>query len=113
MLKNFKVRRRCTVPSPLTSPSNKKSYGTETFASTRLSGLLQGPTVDPVYRDPPVHGHNTGFVCRWFLSPIGAARERPEIGVKSPLVSPVVIFPRVYLLNSFLQRDTSARQQRF
>ena len=34
MLKKFNVRRGCTVPSPLTSPSTKKYDGTKEFATT-------------------------------------------------------------------------------
>ena len=34
VLKKFKVRRGCTVPSPLTWPSTKKSDGTKEFAKT-------------------------------------------------------------------------------
>ena len=41
---------------------------------------------------------------------MGAVRETPEIDVKPPLGTPLLIFPRGYLLKSFPQRDTSARQ---
>ena len=34
VLRKFKVRRGCTVPSPLTWPSTKKSDGTEKLATT-------------------------------------------------------------------------------
>ena len=34
MLKKLKVRRGCTVPSPLTWPSTNKSDGTKEFATT-------------------------------------------------------------------------------
>ena len=34
MIKKLKVRRGCTVPSPLTLPSTKKSDGTKEFATT-------------------------------------------------------------------------------
>ena len=56
------------------------------------------------------HGHHTGFICRGFPSLMVAARERPEIDIKPPLGAPHLIFPRGYLLKSFPQGDTSARQ---
>ena len=45
------------------------------------------------------------------LPPCGAAGERSEINIKSPLGAPLLIFPRGYLLKSFPQVDTSARQR--
>ena len=66
------MRRECTVSSPLTRPSAKKSDGTEEFAATssvdgcsnQLSGWLQCPAGDPVCHDPPALGHHMGFICR-------------------------------------------------
>ena len=55
----------------------------------------------------------------WVLSvggsipPWGAAGERSEFNIKPPLVAPLLIFPRGYLLKSFPQGDTSSRQWRF
>ena len=48
-----------------------------------------------------------------FLSPMGAAGERPEFDSKPPSGAPLQIFPRGHLLISFPQGDTSARQRRF
>ena len=109
MLKKLKVRRGCAVQSPLTWPSTKKCDGREKFAPTRSvdgcrvlletqyvesrlgMGTIQVlsvgcflplwrlPERDPVCRDPPRHGHHTGFICRGFPSPLEAARERPSI----------------------------------
>ena len=54
-----------------------------------------------------------GF-CLWgFHSPCGAAGERSEFNIKSPLGAALLIFPRGYLLNSFSQVNTSARQRGF
>ena len=47
------------------------------------------------------------------LPPWGAAGERSEFNIKPPLRAPLVIFPRGYLLRSFPQVDTSARQRGF
>ena len=43
----------------------------------------------------------------------GAAGERSEFDIKPPLGAPLLIFPRGYLLKSFPQVDTSARQRGF
>ena len=45
------------------------------------------------------------------LPPWGAAGERSEFDIKPPLGAPLLIFPRGYLLKSFPQVDTSARQR--
>ena len=47
------------------------------------------------------------------LLPLGAAGERSEFSIESPLGAPLLIFPRGYLLKSFPQVDTSARQRGF
>ena len=47
------------------------------------------------------------------LPPWGAAGERQEPNIKPPLGAPLLIFPRGYLLRSFPQVDTSARQREF
>ena len=44
VLKKFKVRRGCTVPSPLSWPSTKKFDGTEVFATT---GSVDGCSILP------------------------------------------------------------------
>ena len=54
-----------------------------------------------------------GFFCGRFLPPWGAAGERSEFNIKPPLGAPLLIFPRGYLLKSFPQVDTSARQRGF
>ena len=54
-----------------------------------------------------------GFICEGTLPPWGAAGERTEFNIKPPLGAPLLIFPRGYLLKSFPQVDTSARQQGF
>ena len=47
------------------------------------------------------------------LPPCGAAGERSDFSIKPPLVAPLLIFPRGYLLKSFPQVDTSTRQRGF
>ena len=47
------------------------------------------------------------------IPPWGAAGERSEFYIKPPLGAPLLIFPRGYLLKSFPQVDTSARQRGF
>ena len=41
--------------------------------------------------------------------PMGAAGERPEFDINSPLGAPLLIVSRCYLLTSFTQGDTFAR----
>ena len=54
-----------------------------------------------------------GFICWGLPSPWGAAGERSEFNIKSPLGVPLLIFPRGHLLKPFPQVDTSARQRGF
>ena len=54
-----------------------------------------------------------GFYLWGTLPPCGAAGERSEFNIKPPLGAPLLIFPRGYLLKSFPQVDTSARQWGF
>ena len=58
---------------------------------------------------------NTTQIFLWGVPfpPCGAARERSEFNIKPPLGDPLLIFPRGYLLKSFPQVDTSARQPGF
>ena len=79
----------------------------------RLNGWLQCPAGDPVCRVPPARGHHTGIICGGTLSIWGAAGERSEFNIKPPLGAPLQNFPRGYLLKSFPQVDTSARQRGF
>ena len=47
------------------------------------------------------------------LTPCGAAGEKSKSNIKPHLGAPLLIFPRGYLLKSFPQVDTSARQRGF
>ena len=47
------------------------------------------------------------------LPPWGATGERSEFNIKPPFGAPLQIYPRGYLLKSFPQVNTSARQRRF
>ena len=51
------------------------------------------------------------FYVRGSLPPWEAAGERSEFNIKPPIGAPLQIFPRGYLLKSFPQVDTSARQR--
>ena len=53
------------------------------------------------------------FYCGGVHLPWGAAGERSEFNIKPPLGAPLLIFPWGYLLKSFPQVDTSARQRGF
>ena len=79
----------------------------------QLSGWLQRPARDPVCLELHERGLQAGFICMGFPSPMGVAGERPEFDIKPPLGAPLLIFPQGYLLMSFPQGDTSARQRRF
>ena len=54
-----------------------------------------------------------GFYLWGSLTPWGAAGERSEFNIKPPLGAPLLIFPRGYLLKSFPQVDTFAKQRGF
>ena len=60
----------------------------------QLIGWLQHTDGDPVCRDPPAHGHHTGFICTGFPSPMGTAGERPEFDIKPLFGAPLLIFPQ-------------------
>ena len=55
-----------------------------------------------------------GFFCGGFPSSFGSCRrDLSEFNIKPPLGAPLLIYPRGYLLKSFPQVDTSARQRGF
>ena len=109
MVKKFKVRRGCTAPILLTWPPAKKSDGTEELVTT---GSVDGRSVLP-------ETQFVGFRLRvdttraLFAGGFPSSVERPELDVSSPLGSPHQIVPRGYLLKSFSQGDTSAKQWGF
>ena len=70
VLKKFKVRRVCTVPSPVAWLLTEKSDGSEMFATT---GSLDGSNILPVFWYLPAHGHHTEFIYWGSLTPIVAA----------------------------------------
>ena len=91
------------------TPSHIKQHGlvlrnlmVQRDSDDRLSGWLQRPAGDPVCRDPPASGHHTGLICRGSL-PYGSCRERPEFNIKPSVRTPLLIFPRGYLLKSLPQ----------
>ena len=113
MLKKFKVRRGCTSPSPLTWPSTKKSDGTKEFATTdSMDGWNVLPEIQFVGTRLRVDTTRVLSVGG-SLPPWGAAGEWSEFNIKPPLVAPLLIFHRGYLLKSFPQVDTSTRQRGF
>ena len=109
VLTKLKVRRGCTVPSPLTWPSTKKSDGTKEFATT---DSMDGCNVLP---ETQFVGTCLRVDTTWVLSvggnlpPCAAAGERSDFNIKPPLGAPLLIFPRGYLLKSFPWVDTSTR----
>ena len=113
VLKMFKVRRGCTVPSPLTWPSTKKSDGTKEFATTdTMDGCNVLPETQFVGTRLRVDTTQVLYVGG-FLPPWGATGERSDFNIKPPLGAPLLIFPRGRLLKSFPQVDTSERQRGF
>ena len=113
VLKKFIVRRGCTVPSPLISPSTKKSDGTEKLSTT---SLMDDCSVLP--RTQFVGTRlcvDTTPVLSVGDSPpsMVAAEVRPDLDIKPPLGAPLLIFPPGYLLKSCPQGDTSTRQSVF
>ena len=116
MLRKFKVRMGCTVPSltlTLTCPSTKKSDGTKEFATTdSMDGCNVLPEIQFVGTRLQVDITRVLSV-RGSSPPWGAAGDRSEFNIKPPLGAALLIFPRGYLLMSFPQVDTSARLRGF
>ena len=113
MLRKSKVIWGCTVPSPLTSPSTKKSDGTKEFATTdSMNGCNVLPDTQFVGTRQRVDTTRVLSVGGT-LPPWGAAGERSEFNFKPPLGASHLIIPRGYLLWSFPQVDSSARQRGF
>ena len=111
MLKKLKVRRGCTVHSPLTWPFTKKSNGTKVLAMT---DSMDGCSVLPEsqYVGTRLRMDTTQVLSVGGYLPLrGAAGERSELNIKPPLGTPLLIFPRGYLMKSFPQVHTSARQR--
>ena len=113
MLKKTKVRRGCTDPSQITCPSTKKSDGTKELATTdSMDGCNVLP--DTQFVGTRLRVYTTRVLSvEGSLPHSGAAGERSEFSIKPPLGAPLMIFPRGYLLNSFPQVDSSARQRGF
>ena len=85
MLKKFNVRRRCTVPRPLTLGSIKKFDGTKKLMMTSsvdgCSILLENQLVWTC-----LHVYSTQVSSAGgSLPPMGAAGEMPESNTKPPL----------------------------
>ena len=93
MLKKLKVKRGCTVPSPLSCPSTKKSDGTNESAST---DSMDGCNILP---ETKLVGTRLRVDTTRVLSvggsipPWGAAGERSEFIIKPPFGAPLLIFP--------------------
>ena len=111
MLQKLKVRRGAHSPAhyldhPLRNPMAQKSLRRPTQWMAAMS-----------CRRPSLSGPACAWTPRGFFSvrgslpPWGAAGERSEFNIKPPIGAPLLIFPRGYLLNSFPQVDTSARQR--
>ena len=78
-----------------------------------MTGSVDGHAGEPVCLNPLARGHHTCFICRVFPSLMGAVGARSEFDIKPPLGAPLLNFPRDYLLKSFSDGDTSARQRGF
>ena len=89
VLKTFKVRRGCTVPSPLNCLSIKKSNGAEMFAAQwMVAASCRRPSLSrPAYVWTPL---SYAFICMGSLPPMGTVRERPQFYVTPPLVTPLL-----------------------
>ena len=92
MLKNYKVRRGCTVPGLLTWPFSKKSDDTENL---EIISSVGGCSNLPVSLSLYLHVYTTLVLSVGVSSPMGAAAERPEFDTKPSLGAPILIFPEV------------------
>ena len=96
-------------PQPTNLTIHKETRWHKRVCDDRLNGWLQCPAGDPETCEWTPHR----FLCGGFPSPWGNAGERSEFNIKPPLGAPLMIFPIGYLLKSFPQVDTSARQRGF
>ena len=115
MLWKFKVSRWCTVLSPLTWPSTKKSDDMKEFA---ITDSLDSCSVLPetLFGGSHLHVDTTLAFCKWgggFPSPLRSCGERSEFNMTLPLGAPLLIFLPRYLLKSLPQVDAFTRQRGF
>ena len=93
------------------SASTKKSDGTEGFLMT---GSVDGCSVLPEtqFADTCLRANTTQVLSVGGFPPtMEAAEERSEFDITPPLGAPNLIFLQGYLLKSFREGDTSARQR--
>ena len=118
VLTKLKVRRGCTVPSPLTWPSTKKSDGTKEFATT---DSMDGCNVLP---ETQFAGTRLRVDTTLVLSvggnlpPCGAAGERSDFNIKPPLGAPLLIFssrlsPEVFSTSVYFRKTAGVWNQSF
>ena len=116
--RKFNVCRGCTVPSPLTWPSTKKSDGTKEFAMT---DLMDGCNVLP---ETQFVGTRLRVDTTWVFSvggsipPCGAAGERSEYNIKPPLGAPLLIFssrlsPEVFSTSGYFRKTAGVWNKSF
>ena len=65
VLEKFKERRGCTVPSPLSWPSNQKIRWHRNVYDDRHIGWLQHPVGNSVCLVQPARGHHTDFILSY------------------------------------------------
>ena len=112
------MRRGCTVPSPLTWPSTKKSDGTEKLAMTGSVDVCSVlPETQFVVTRLRVDTARVLAVAG-SLYPIGAAGERTEFGIQQPLGAPLLFFftrlsPEVFSTRGMLLQDSGDSNSEF
>ena len=108
--KEMQSEKGCTVSSPLTCRSTKKSDGTKEFATTdSMDGCNVKPETQFVGTRLRV-GTTRVLSVLGSHSSWGAAGERSDLNIKPPLGTPLLICPRGFFLKSVSQADISARQ---
>ena len=117
MLKKLRVRRGCTVPSPLTSTSAKKYDDTERLRRPAQWMIATSCRVIKC-RLSPERGHHTGYIYRAFPSPpMGVARVKQVLDIKQPLATPPMMFLEVISRSIFckriLQQDSDGLNSKF
>ena len=109
MLKKIKVRRECTVSSPITWPPTKTSDGTEKFTTTGSVDICSVLSEIQLI-GTSLHVDTTQVSCVWGRIPLmEAARERPEFDIKPTLWALLLIFssrvsPNVFSTRGYLRK---------
>ena len=113
----LEVRRGCTVPSPLSWPSTKKSDGTKEFATTDsmdCCNVLQ----ETQFVGTRLRVDTHGFICEGFPSPLGSCRREVLVWHQTAFRGSTPDFstrlsPEVYSTSGYFRKTAGVCNQSF